>query len=108
MFLSGVPVIAAGCLLTGFLAKRPRAGLAVTLLVLSTFLLWKNFVADIVWRMHPALGGYTFTQSLAICWSSHTLGLLQFVLWVAPIILIVASMIFYPLYALMSRNNSSI
>ena len=100
-----VPLIAGGCLLTGFLAKRARRGLAITLFVLSLLLLWKFLFAEIVFGMHQKMGGYTFTQSLSICWSHHTQGVAQFLLWLTPIVLLVASMVFYPLYALMSRKD---
>jgi hypothetical protein len=100
-----IPLIAGGCVLTGFLAKRPRRGLAITLFVLSLLLLWKFLFGEIVFGMHQKLGGYTFTQSLSLCWSNHTSGVVRFLLWFTPIVLLVASMVFYPLYSLMSHKN---
>jgi hypothetical protein len=104
--LSTFPFIGAGCVLVGLLAKRPRVGLTIVFLLLSTLLMWKFFAGEIVLGMHPALGSHTLRESLAACWANHAWGVLPFILWIAPIVLLTTSMVFYPVYGLMTHGEA--
>ena len=103
--LGGVMMIAGGCVLSGLLIRFPNRGLSVVLAVLSGSLLWKFYVGEIVFSMHPELGGYTFSQAVAAWVSRHTVSVSRFLLWFAPMILLGASLVFYPIYCIIHRDN---
>jgi hypothetical protein len=95
-----IPMIAGGCVLTWALARRPRRGLSVVLAILSAFLLWKFYVGEILFGIHPELGDYTFSQSVSAWLSRNTSSVGRFALWFPPMVLLTASLFFYPIYTI--------
>jgi hypothetical protein len=98
--VGGIPMIAGGCVLTWALPRRPRRGLSIVLAILSALLFWKFYVSEIVFGLHPNLGGYTISQSVSAWLSRHTSGIGHFALWFPPIVLLAASFAFYPIYCI--------
>ena len=96
---SPVPFIAGGCVLTWALARQPRKGFSVVLVIVSAVLLWKFYAGEIVLGMHSQLGGYTLRQSIAVWLSRNTSSISHFVLWFPPMLLLAASVAFYPFIA---------
>ena len=103
-YFSCIPMIAGGCVLTWVLAKQPRKGFSVVLAILSAILLWKFYAGEIMLGMHPQLGGYTFRQSVAVWLSRNTASIGHFVLWFPPMLLLAASVAFYPIYTIVHQR----
>jgi hypothetical protein len=105
--IGGLPMIAGGCVLAWFLAKQPNGGLAVVLVILCVLLLCKFYLSEIIFEMSPRLGGYTFSQSVSVWWSNHTARLGRFLLWFPPMLLLIGSLVFYPIYSLPYNRNAA-
>jgi hypothetical protein len=74
------------------------------LVLLSAVLLWKFYAGEIMLGMHPQLGGHTFRQSVAVWLSRNTFSISHFVLWFPPMLLLAASVAFYPIYCIVHNH----
>ena len=96
--LNSILIIACGCVLTWMLARRPTMYLLIPLVILSVFQIWKVYVSEIFFSMLPQFGGYTLQKAVSVWWTNHTASPQRFALWLLPMVLLGASLIFYPIY----------
>src|SRR5580765_2709930 len=100
MTIGGFVVPAIGGWLAWQLYARPRRSVAVWFAVFCILLLWKFYVGEIVFRMHPAMGGLTFSGAAAAWWSSVTASVISAITTVLSLVLLLFSLVYWPRYCL--------
>jgi hypothetical protein len=94
----GAIVLSLGAWLAWRLYQRPSRSTAVWLIIICAILVWKFWVGGIIFFMHPSLGGYSFGDAVARWWSRSISGFGVALATFLPLLLIAASVIYWPGY----------
>jgi hypothetical protein len=84
-----IPVL--GCWLAAQLYREPRRGLTLWFAAVCLIVLWKFWIANIVFLMHPIMGGYSLGGACEEWWHRSTSGVLPFLDSIPPVILAIVS-----------------
>lgn len=95
-----------GIVLSLFLCRQPKPGLAFLLTGLSLFAFWKFCLGGIVSYMLPELGGLSFNASIIEWWKRSTRSVAGALLDLPFCFFIIISLIFWPIYGLLIRSSN--
>lgn len=97
----GIGIKGGAILLSFLLIQRMSRRLALLLAFFSLWAFWRFFLGDIVFRMHPELGGLPFPTSVANWWARSTVDIPTTLSVVPFVVLTIVSAIGWPFYALL-------
>ena len=96
----------AGVVLSFQLARRPHRGVAFILAGICLFAFWRFFIGEVVFHMHPQMGGLSFGASLADWWLRTTSSTVRAVIVLPFAAFVTASVIVWPFYGLLYGSQS--
>jgi hypothetical protein len=85
---------------------RPRRSVAVWFVVFCLLLFWKLCLSEIVFRMHPAMGGYRFGGAVAAWWDLVTSNLVRATTTMLSLALVLFSLVYWPRYCMRGKARN--